>query len=35
MFLKQEFATVMIEEDPVRIPELLKTQEFEVLYFSI
>jgi len=35
MFLKQEFAAVVIEEDPVRIPELLKTQEFDVILLDM
>lgn len=35
MFLKQEFASVTIEEDPGKIPDLLKTREFDVILLDM
>lgn len=35
MFLKQEFDTVVIEEDPKNIPELLSQREFDVILLDM
>ncbi|MBL0745270.1 sigma-54-dependent Fis family transcriptional regulator [Chryseolinea sp. Jin1] len=35
MFLKQEFATVQIEDDPTKIPALMKVQEFDVIMLDM
>lgn len=35
MFLKQDFSTVTIEEDPGRIPELLREREYDVILLDM
>ncbi len=35
MFLKQQFTTVTIEENPSRIPELLKLQDYDVILLDM
>ena len=35
MFLKQEFSLVQIEEDPTKIPALMKNQDFDVILLDM